>query len=245
MMIRFLKRIHACWYIFSVVLSFLIFSPFFYYYSRKPSRYLTLNWLRKGFAFLSSALAGVFYKHVYETNIVWDKPFIVCANHTSNLDIAAITGIMHGNFAFLGKEELLQNPVLSIFFKTIDIPVNRESKIASFRAFKKADEYLQDGLSLVIFPEGKIGYEYPPILHPFKNGPFRLAIDRGIPIIPVTIDRLWELMWDDGFEYGSKPGVRTLFVHTPIETTGMTTDDADTLKELVYAKLQQTSFTKS
>ena len=244
-MIRFLKRIHACWYIFSVVLSFLIFSPFFYYYSRKPSRYLTLNSFRKSFAFLSSALAGVFYKHVYETNIVWDKPFIVCANHTSNLDIAAITGIMHGNFAFLGKEELLQNPVLSIFFKTIDIPVNRESKIASFRAFKKADEYLQDGLSLIIFPEGKIGYEYPPILHPFKNGPFRLAIDRGIPIIPVTIDRLWELMWDDGFVHGSKLGVRTLLVHAPIETSGMTADDADTLKELVYAKLQQSSFTKS
>jgi 1-acyl-sn-glycerol-3-phosphate acyltransferase len=245
MMIRFLKRIHACWYIFSVIFSFLLFSPFFYYYSRKPSRYLTLNWFRKGFAFLSSALAGVFYKHVYETSIVWDKPYIVCANHTSNLDIAAITGIMHGNFAFLGKEELLRNPVLSIFFKTIDIPVNRESKIASFRAFKKADEYLQDGLSLVIFPEGKIGYEYPPILHPFKNGPFRLAIDRGIPIIPVTIDSLWELMWDDGFVHGSKPGVRTLFVHAPIETTGMTADDADTLKELVYAKLQENSFIKS
>ena len=124
-MIRFLKRIHACWYIFSVVFSFLLFSPFFYYYSRKPSRYLTLNWFRKGFAFLSSALAGVFYKHVYETNVVWDKPYIVCANHTSNLDIAAITSIMHGNFAFLGKEELLHNPVFSIFFKTIEEFVGR------------------------------------------------------------------------------------------------------------------------
>ena len=244
MMIRFLKRIHAAWYIFSVVFSFLLFLPFFYYFSRKVSRYPTLNWFRKGFAFLSSALAGVFYKHVYETNIFWDRPFIVCANHTSNLDIAAITSIMQGNFAFLGKEELLHNPVFSIFFKTIDIAVNRESKIASYRAFKRADEYLQNGLSLVIFPEGKIGYDYPPILHPFKNGPFRLAIERGIPIIPVSIDCLWELMWDNGFVYGSKPGVRNLYVHSPIETSGMTADDADTLKELVYVKLQQNTFTK-
>ena len=71
-----------------------------------------------------------------------------------------------------------------------------------------------------------------------------MAIDRGIPIIPVTIDSLWELMWDNGFVYGSKPGVRNLYVHSPIETSGMTTDDADMLKELVYAKLQQNSFTK-
>lgn len=193
---------------------------------------------------MSSALAGVFYKPIYQKNIVWNRPYIVCANHTSNLDISAITGIMHGNFAFLGKEELLRNPILGIFFKTIDIPVNRESKIASFRAFKKADEYLANGLSLVIFPEGKIGQEYPPILHPFKNGPFRLAIERGIPIVPVSIDSLWELMWDDGFVYGSKPGVRNLFVHAPIETTGMTIDDADTLKDLVYARLQETNFSK-
>lgn len=241
-MILFLKRIHAAWYIFSVIFSFLLFWPFFYYYSRKPSRYLRLNWYRKGFAFLSSALAGVFYKAVYEKTISWDRPYIVCANHTSNLDISAITGLMYGNFAFLGKEELVRNPVLSIFFKTIDIPVNRESKIASFRAFKKADEYLQSGLSLVIFPEGKIGDEYPPVLHPFKNGPFRLAIERGIPIVPVTLDRLWELMWDDGFVHGSKPGLRKLLVHAPIETTDMTIDDADTLKELVYNKLQQTTF---
>ena len=239
-----MKRIHACWYIFSVVVSFLIFSPFFYYYSRKPSRYLTLNWFRKGFAFLSSALAGVYYKHVYETNIGWDKPFIVCANHTSNLDIAAITGIMQGNFAFLGKEELVRNPVLGMFFRTIDIPVNRESKIASFRAFKKADEYLQQGMSLVIFPEGKIGYEYPPILHEFKNGPFRLAIERQIPIVPVCIDQLWKLMWDDGFKYGSHPGVGQLWVHEPIETKGMNVDDADSLKEQVYQKLQQNYFSK-
>ncbi|MFM6954608.1 MAG: lysophospholipid acyltransferase family protein [Sphingobacteriaceae bacterium] len=245
MMIRFLKRIHACWYIFSVVFSFLLFLPFFYFYSRKPSRYPTLNCFRKGFGFLSSALAGVFYKPIYEETIVWNRPYIVCANHTSNLDIAAITGLMYENFAFLGKEELLRNPVLSIFFKTIDIPVNRESKIASFRAFKKADEYLQHGLSLVIFPEGKIGNEYPPILHPFKNGPFRLAIERGIPIIPVTIDRLWELMWDNGFVYGSKPGKRNLYVHAPIDTSAMSIDDADALKDLVYAKLQQNYFAKS
>lgn len=241
-MIRLLKKLHACWYIFSVVFSFLIFFPFFYYYSRKPERYPQLNFYRRRFGWLSSALAGFFYRYQYEKEIIWDRPYIVCANHTSNLDISAVTWMMQGNFAFLGKEELVRNPVLGIFFKTIDIPVNRESKIASFRAFKKADEYLAKGMSLVIFPEGRIGNEYPPVLHEFKNGPFRLAIERQIPIIPVCIDQIWELMWDNGFRYGSKPGISTLWVHAPIETTGMTVEDADRLKEQVYQALGQNSF---
>jgi len=243
-MIKLLRKLHAGWYIFSVVFSFLLFFPVMYYYSRKPDRYLKLNKYRKGFGFLSSALAGFFYRYHYKQQLSWNQPYIVCANHTSNLDISAITLMMQGNFAFLGKEELVRNPVLGMFFRTIDIPVNRESKIASFRAFKKADEYLQQGMSLVIFPEGKIGYEYPPILHEFKNGPFRLAIERQIPIVPVCIDQLWKLMWDDGFKYGSHPGVGQLWVHEPIETKGMNVDDADSLKEQVYQKLQQNYFSK-
>ena len=243
-MIKLLRKLHAGWYIFSVVFSFLLFFPVMYYYSRKPERYLKLNKYRKGFGFMSSALAGFFYRYHYKQQLNWNQPYIVCANHTSNLDISAITLMMQGNFAFLGKEELVRNPVLGMFFRTIDIPVNRESKIASFRAFKKADEYLQQGMSLVIFPEGKIGYEYPPILHEFKNGPFRLAIERQIPIVPVCIDQLWKLMWDDGFKYGSHPGVGQLWVHEPIDTKGMSVDDADLLKEQVYQKLQQNYFSK-
>ena len=241
-MIRILKRLHAAWYLIAVVISFVVFYPFLYFYSRKPERYPVLNRYRKGFGWLSSALAGIFYRYRYQAPISWDRPYIVCANHTSNLDITAVTLMMQGNFAFMGKEELVRNPVLGIFFKTIDIPVNRESKIASFRAFKKADEYLKNGMSMVIFPEGKIGNEYPPILHEFKNGPFRLAIEHQIPIIPIHIDHLWELMWDDGFKYGSKPGVGTLWVHQPIETSGLSVEDADALKDQVYAALSKNSF---
>jgi 1-acyl-sn-glycerol-3-phosphate acyltransferase len=242
LMIRFLKRTHAAWYIFTVLFSYLLFFPLFYYLSRKPERYPLLNRYRKGFAWLSSALAGIFYRYHYQQPIDWNKAYIVCANHTSNLDITAVTLMMHGNFAFMGKEELVRNPVLGIFFKTIDIPVNRESKIAAFRAFKKADEYLNKGMSMVIFPEGKIGNEYPPILHEFKNGPFRLAIEHQLPIIPVHIDQLWKMMWDDGFKFGSRPGIGTLWVHQPIETKGLTVDDADALKDRVYAALSKNSF---
>ncbi len=140
----------------------------------------------------------------------------------------------------MGKEDLLNNPVTRLFFNTIDITVNRDSKMSSFRAFKRAEEVLKQGQSLAIFPEGKIGDEYPPLLHEFKNGPFRLAIEQQVAILPVSIKNTWKLCWDDGSRYGSKPGICDIWVHKPIETTGLTVDQADELKDRVYATLAST-----
>ena len=106
--------------------------------------------------------------------------------------------------------------------------------MSSFRAFKKAESYLKDGISLIIYPEGKIGEEFPPILHSFKKGPFRLAIEQQIPIIPVTISDAWEKLWDDGLKYGSRPGICDICIHKPVETSGLTLDDLDSLRDKVY-----------
>jgi len=138
------------------------------------------------------------------------------------------------NFAFMGKDELLDNYVLKLFFETIDIALNRDSRISAFRAFKKGEEYLKQGMSLVIFPEGKIGDDYPPVLHEFKNGPFRLAIEQQIPIIAISMINNWKKMWDDGSKYGTSPGICDICIHHPIETKELTLADADNLKDKVY-----------
>jgi 1-acyl-sn-glycerol-3-phosphate acyltransferase len=136
----------------------------------------------------------------------------------------------------MGKEELMKNPVLGIFFRTIDIAVSRESKISAFRAFKKAGENLERGMSLIIFPEGRIDDAYPPILQEFKNGPFRLAIEKNIPIVPVSINA-WQLMWDNGLKYGTRPGIGNIYVNQPIATVDLGEDGADALKEEVFKKI--------
>ncbi|KKX52273.1 lysophospholipid acyltransferase family protein [Sphingobacterium sp. IITKGP-BTPF85] len=91
-----------------------------------------------------------FYRVKFEEKIDWSKPYILCANHTSVLDITAMTFISQKAISFIGKAELLKNPVTRIFFKTIDIPVDRKSRMASFRSFKKANEMLKEGKSLAI-----------------------------------------------------------------------------------------------
>jgi len=191
-----------------------------------------MNRVRRLWAYISSGLVGFFYHFGYEEPIDWSKTYIICPNHTSNLDIAAMCIMVKSDYSFIGKEALKDGLVTGLFFQTVDIPVNRESKMSSYRAFKMAGERLQNGTSVIIFPEGKIGGEYPPMLHEFKNGPFKLAIDLKIPIIPVSSSNTWKMLWDDGTKYGTRPGICNFYVHKPIDTTNLT--DADALRDEVY-----------
>lgn len=138
----------------------------------------------------------------------------------------------------MGKEELLSNPVTRIFFKTIDIPVKRDSKISSFKAYKKAEALLKKNYSVVIFPEGKIDDRYPPVLHPFKSGAFRMATENKIPILPIVIQDAWKILWDDGKRFGSKPGTIHVRILAPIEINEYLVNDNSTLENIVYNRMK-------
>ncbi|UKJ05911.1 lysophospholipid acyltransferase family protein [Solitalea lacus] len=213
---------------------FYLFYPFFYYTSRKPDRYQALNFFRKINAALPLLLSGIFWRIKSDTPIKKDAVYIFCPNHTSFLDIPILLLIGKGNHHFIGKAELKENPVFKIFFETIDITVKRESKLSSYRAFKKAAENIKRGMSLIIFPEGGILDRYPPQLHHFKSGAFRLAIEQQAPIIPVTIANAWQVFFDDGKLFGSRPGVIDIFVHQPIETVGLKPEEDELLKNKVH-----------
>jgi len=234
-----LKKVHGYLYVLGVALTYFLFWPFFKYCSLKISRYHAMNKARRVWALISSGLAGFFYRFEYEQPIDWSKTYIVCPNHSSNLDIPAMCALVNTNCSFMGKEELKDGIVTRLFFRTVDIPVNRDSKMSSYRAFKKATEKLQEGVTLIIFPEGKISDDYPPTLHEFKNGPFKLAIDYQIPIIPVTSSSTWKKLWDNGSKYGSRPGVCHIYVHKPVDTTVYGPDDADRLKDDIYALMAE------
>ncbi|WP_316799342.1 lysophospholipid acyltransferase family protein [Pedobacter frigidisoli] len=233
-MINFLRQAHRVWFLFWIIFFFALLYPFYYLTSRNEKYYGALNFCRKLNSLLCSFFAGVFFCYTFEEKLNSEQTYIYCANHSSNLDIMVFCIMCSGRYHFMGKDELLKNPVLSIFFKTIDISVNRESKISAFRAFKKAGDNLEKGMSLIIFPEGKIDDHYPPKLGEFKNGPFRLAIDKNIPLIPVSITNVWKINWDDGAKYGSKPGICDIYIHKPINTASLAIDDADVLKEKVF-----------
>jgi 1-acyl-sn-glycerol-3-phosphate acyltransferase len=234
-----LKRLHTYFYRYSVAFFFILVWPFLYFLSRKKQRYQYINGFRRLIIRLSTTVSGIFFKVKHEEKIDWTCTYIIIGNHTSNLDVSAISITAKNNHCFIGKEELLSNMVLGFFFRTIDITVNRDSKISSFKAFKTAADRLKDGVSVVIFPEATIPTDYPPNLHEFKNGAFRLAIELKIPILPITSVNTWKIFWNAGKEYGSRPGICDIFVHKPIETAHLTLDDADTLRDEVHDIIKQ------
>lgn len=237
MLKHIIRKMHRLLYMLGVALCFLPLYPFLYYYSRKPNL-RAMNRIRKMFSFGSAFFAGITFRFRFDKPIDWSKTYVVCPNHSSNLDITSMVLLMQNDFVFFGKAELVDNIVTGLYFRTVDIPVNRESKISAFRAFKRAEDYLKKGISVVIFPEGLIANDYPPILQPFKNGPFRLAIEQKAHVLPVSISNAWEIMWDDGSKYGTRPGVCDIHVHEPIDTSTMRLDEADILRDRVYETLR-------
>lgn len=233
------KRIHTYFYRYSVAFFFLLVWPILYFLSRKKQRFKYINGMRRFIITCSTLVSGIFFRVKYEEPIDWSRTYIICGNHTSNLDVSAINIAAKNNHCFIGKEELLDNLVLGFFFRTIDITVNRDSKISSFRAFKTAADRLKEGVSVVIFPEATIPLMYPPELGAFKNGAFRLAIELKVPILPVTSLDTWKVLWNTGSKYGSRPGICDIFVHKPIKTAHLTLDDADTLRDEVHEMIRK------
>ena len=85
------------------------------------------------------------------------EPFILVANHASYLDIFLMFAhFPERPFLFLGKSEILNYPIIKTYFKRLNIPVDRSSRVQSAKSFLQAKKAIEDGFSLIIFPEGGI-----------------------------------------------------------------------------------------
>jgi 1-acyl-sn-glycerol-3-phosphate acyltransferase len=138
----------------------------------------------------------------------------------------------------MGKYELLKIPLFKYFFVYLDIPVNRKSIKNAHKAFSDAGTKIDEGLSVVIYPEGTISENGK--LRPFKKGAFKLAIEKQVPIIPVINLNNWLFLQNGGFfKSNGRPGIPKIYVGDPIYTKGMTEKDIDGLKEKVHIFTQE------
>lgn len=161
------------------------------------------------------------------------RPCIVVANHTSYLDIVLSPLYIDHTAVYMAKAELLKIPLFKYFFVYLDIPVNRKSMTEAHKAFIDAGKKLDEGLSVMIYPEGTISTEGK--LMPFKNGAFKLAIEKQVPIVPsVNLNNWWFLQNGGFFKSYGRPGIPRIVVGEPIETKGMTDKNVNELKEKVF-----------
>jgi 1-acyl-sn-glycerol-3-phosphate acyltransferase len=219
---------------FWVALSFYLMYPLFYYYTRKESRYPKVARLRKVWCDIGFVLGFYRYKTEFEVPVDFSKTMIIVLNHSSYLDTPVICTMIGGHYHFMGKAELLKHPVLKLFFQTIDVPVDRASKIAGYRALKKVEANILKGMSLILYPEGTMSVTAPE-MGEFKSGAFKLAVDTQVPILPVTFLNNYKLMRGSGFKYGSLPGTMRAYFHAPIETKGLSSaEDIENLSKYVF-----------
>jgi 1-acyl-sn-glycerol-3-phosphate acyltransferase len=168
------------------------------------------------------------------------QAYVICPNHTSFLDIILTYIVIPNYFHFMGKAELRKVPLFNIFFNKMNILVDRGSIIGSHRAFLRASRDLDKNISIAIFPEATIP-ESAPRLGRVKNGAFKLAIDKQVPIIPVVYLDNWRLLPDgERRKTGGTPGVSRVVIHDPIETRGMTENDLSALKKKYLEILDST-----
>ena len=175
----------------------------------------------------------LFYKIERKSTLNKNQAYVFCPNHTSYLDILLIYIAIPVYFHTMGKAELLKVPLFRRFFMEMNIPVNRKSTKDSHRAFVRAGSDLDKGISISLFPEGTIHHN-GPVMGRFKNGPFRLAIEKQLPIVPVTFLNNWILFPDDYPHRLGHPGIANVIIHEPIPTKGMTENDLEKLKSIVY-----------
>jgi len=234
-----LQWLWRSWFFVNAVLTFFIFLPLFTILLSSRKWFPNVFRLKKIWAHFILFPAGIFYFIRREVQLDKNKTYVFCPNHTSYLDIMLIYIAIPNYFHTIGKAELMKVPLFNRFFKRMNIPVNRKSHIDSHRAFVRAGEDIDKGISITLFPEGTIHHTYPQMGR-YKNGPFKLAIEKQVPIVPVTFLNNYLLLPDDYWKHIGHPGVAGVVMHKPIETTGMAENDIDLLKQKCFDVIDKT-----
>ena len=168
------------------------------------------------------------------------KSYLICANHTSYLDIFLLFSILpHHKFVFMGKSEILSYPLVKIFFKGLNIPVYRDDRVKAARSFIQAKKTIDMGWNVVIFPEGGIP-PTPPQMIPLKDGTFKLAKAAEIGIQPLTFINNYKLFSDPEYVFeGARPGLVKVVIHPFISPEYVVSTPLKELNENVYNLLKK------
>ncbi|HEY3927610.1 MAG TPA: lysophospholipid acyltransferase family protein [Candidatus Koribacter sp.] len=164
-------------------------------------------------ALVGAKMGGAHIEIRGRENIRDGQNYIFMSNHVSNLDPPILIPLIPVRTSVLVKKELFRIPLLGTAMKLASlVPVDRSNREAAIASIREATLVLQKGLHMTVFPEGTRSSDGR--LHPLKKGPFYLAEESGVPVIPVTIRGTYE-MWPKG-RFAMNPGKVVLTYHPPV-----------------------------
>ena len=165
-------------------------------------------------AFTGVRIAGVRVRTLGLEKIDPARTYIFMSNHISNLDPPITLPLIPRRTSVMVKKELFRVPILGkIMLIGSLVPVDRGNRDSGIAAVRDAVEALEQGLNMTTYVEGKRSFDGK--LLPFKKGPFYLAMECGVPVVPVTIVGTHAVMPKGRFAI--RPGVATVIFHPPIE----------------------------
>jgi 1-acyl-sn-glycerol-3-phosphate acyltransferase len=171
------------------------------------------NWLR---------WSGMKVKVSGRENLDPAQAYVFIANHRSYLDTAAVFYHLKRRIGLVAKKELLKVPVMGYGMGFVNImAIDRSNRERAIQTMRAATEKLRSGTSFAIFAEGKRAGRDE--LLPFKKGGFYMAMEAGVPVVPIAIKNTDVLMGKGTGE--ARPGTIEMVILPPVETKDLSTDE--------------------
>jgi 1-acyl-sn-glycerol-3-phosphate acyltransferase len=167
-------------------------------------------------------LSGMKVKTVGLENLDPSRSYVIIANHRSYLDTATIFCYIGRRIGLVAKKELLRVPILGYGMGYVNVlAIDRSNRQRAIETMRAATERLRSGISFAVFAEGKRAGRDE--LLPFKKGGFYMAVEAGVPVVPVAIKNTDVLMGKGTGE--AQAGTIEMVVLRPVETAGLSSDE--------------------
>jgi len=175
-------------------------------------------------------LSGVKVEVLGVEHVLRDRPQIFMSNHQSGFDIFIVLAYIPGQFRWIAKKELFRIPVFSLAMKKAGyIEIDRQHRDQAMMSLNRAAQKIREGKSVMSFPEGTRSRDGQ--IKPFKQGMFHLALQAGVPIVPVTIVGASEIMPKRSLRI--YPGKIRLIIGHPIDVQPYTPETRQELMNQV------------
>ncbi len=160
---------------------------------------------------------------------------VYASNHVSWFDVFALAAVLP-RYSFVAKSELRKIPLFGPAAGAAGIVyLDRDNRKRAFESYKEAAGFVRDGRSVVVYPEGTRGHDYP--LRPFKKGPFVLAIASRALVVPTIVHGTRAIMPKGSFRIRS--GVIDLHFLDPVPTAGLDYDARGELMTRVWQRMNE------
>ena len=165
-------------------------------------------------AFTGVGLTGVRVQTIGLDKLDASRTYIFMSNHVSNIDPPILVPLIPRRTSVMVKRELFNYPLLGRAMRLGSlVPVDRGNREAGIAAVRAAADVIKQGINMTIYIEGHRSFDGK--LLPFKKGPFYLAMESGVPVVPVTITGTHYVMPKRRFAI--KPTLVRIIFHDPIE----------------------------